>query len=70
MCFGCRTVEIDHQRLQDEYQRLVRGLQESGQIDDSVADALASPVLPKDIAKEVFSIYFILFYFILSLFLF
>jgi len=44
---------VDQQRLQDEYQRLVGGLRDAGQIDADMFEHLANPLLPDDIAKDV-----------------
>lgn len=43
---------VDKDRLNDEYKRLVRGLHNTGQIDDATAEGLANPVLPDDVANE------------------
>mmetsp|Transcript_25104 Transcript_25104/g.64132 ORF Transcript_25104/g.64132 Transcript_25104/m.64132 type:complete len:817 (-) Transcript_25104:40-2490(-) len=47
-----QTKQIDAARLQEEYQRLVQGLQDAGEIDDQVAERISSPVLPDDIVVE------------------
>jgi len=43
----------DAGRLQEEYRRLVEGLQQAGQIDAQVAERLQSPVLPDDLVNDV-----------------
>lgn len=47
-----RVRKEDQQRLQDEYQRLVKGLQDAGKLDDIQAAQIASPVLPDDVIQE------------------
>jgi len=47
-----RVKKEDASRLQDEYRRLVQGLQEAGQIDANIAERLQSPVLPDDLVSE------------------
>lgn len=47
-----RVKRDDASRLQEEYKRLVQGLQQAGQIDDAMADQLQSPVLPEDLVTE------------------
>jgi len=47
-----RVKREDNARLQDEYRRLVQGLQQAGQIDAAVAERLQSPVLPDDLVNE------------------
>jgi DNA excision repair protein ERCC-2 len=47
-----RVKREDAGRLQDEYRRLVQGLQQAGQIDAEVAERLRSPVLPDDLVSE------------------
>lgn len=43
----------DSDRLQKEYEDLLNGLKQSGQIDDDTANRLASPILPDDVLEEV-----------------
>nr|QDO16362.1 general transcription and DNA repair factor IIH helicase subunit XPD [Lingulodinium polyedra] len=47
-----RLKKEDASRLQEEYKRLVQGLQQAGQIDADIADRLQSPVLPGDLVNE------------------
>nr|QDO16534.1 general transcription and DNA repair factor IIH helicase subunit XPD [Crypthecodinium cohnii]USW07864.1 general transcription and DNA repair factor IIH helicase subunit XPD [Crypthecodinium cohnii]USW07865.1 general transcritpion and DNA repair factor IIH helicase subunit XPD [Crypthecodinium cohnii] len=47
-----RVKKEDNARLQEEYRRLVQGLQQAGQIDEHLAERLQSPVLPEDLANE------------------
>lgn len=47
-----RVKRLDANRLQDEYRRLVQGLQAAGQVDAHVAERLQSPVLPEDLVNE------------------
>eukprot|EP00927_Polykrikos_kofoidii_P051222 TRINITY_DN45008_c0_g1_i1.p1 TRINITY_DN45008_c0_g1~~TRINITY_DN45008_c0_g1_i1.p1 ORF type:complete len:854 (-),score=118.09 TRINITY_DN45008_c0_g1_i1:124-2685(-) len=47
-----RVKSQDAQRLQDEYRRLVQGLQQAGQVDANIAERLQSPVLPDDLVNE------------------
>mmetsp|Transcript_122306 Transcript_122306/g.212225 ORF Transcript_122306/g.212225 Transcript_122306/m.212225 type:complete len:842 (+) Transcript_122306:93-2618(+) len=47
-----RVKREDASRLQDEYRRLVQGLQQAGQIDAQIAERLQSPVLPDDLVSE------------------
>lgn len=47
-----RVKREDSARLQEEYRRLVEGLQQAGQIDDRIAERLQSPVLPDDLVRE------------------
>mmetsp|Transcript_2735 Transcript_2735/g.5980 ORF Transcript_2735/g.5980 Transcript_2735/m.5980 type:complete len:832 (+) Transcript_2735:68-2563(+) len=47
-----RVKKEDADRLQDEYKRLVQGLQQAGQIDANIAERLQSPVLPDDLVTE------------------
>jgi len=47
-----RVKREDAGRLQEEYKRLVQGLQQAGQIDEQVAARLQSPVLPDDLVRE------------------
>jgi len=47
-----RVKREDASRLQDEYKRLVQGLRQAGQIDEHVAEQLASPILPEDLVNE------------------
>ncbi|CAK0793616.1 unnamed protein product [Prorocentrum cordatum] len=47
-----RVKREDASRLQDEYRRLVQGLQQAGQIDAGIAERLQSPQLPEDLVNE------------------
>eukprot|EP00928_Gymnodinium_smaydae_P016850 TRINITY_DN1637_c0_g1_i1.p1 TRINITY_DN1637_c0_g1~~TRINITY_DN1637_c0_g1_i1.p1 ORF type:complete len:843 (-),score=173.83 TRINITY_DN1637_c0_g1_i1:47-2575(-) len=47
-----RVKREDAERLQEEYRRLVRGLQDAGQVDAQLAERLQSPVLPEDLVNE------------------
>ena len=47
-----RVKKSDNERLQEEYRRLVQGLQQAGQVDAQLAERLQSPVLPDDIVNE------------------
>jgi len=47
-----RVKREDASRLQEEYQRLVQGLQQAGQIDAHVAERLQNPLLPDDLVNE------------------
>lgn len=47
-----RVRQVDKQRLVEEYQRLVQGLKEAGQLDETQAAQIGSPVLPDDVVEE------------------
>eukprot|EP00929_Paragymnodinium_shiwhaense_P081395 TRINITY_DN42570_c0_g1_i1.p1 TRINITY_DN42570_c0_g1~~TRINITY_DN42570_c0_g1_i1.p1 ORF type:complete len:923 (-),score=134.80 TRINITY_DN42570_c0_g1_i1:7-2562(-) len=47
-----RVKRDDANRLQEEYRRLVQGLQQAGQVDAQIAERLQSPVLNEDIVNE------------------
>lgn len=47
-----RVKKEDAARLQEEYRRLVQGLQAAGQVDAQLAERLQSPVLPEDLVNE------------------
>ena len=47
-----RAREADTARLNDEYQRLVRGLVQQGALPRGGDEMLANPVLPEDILRE------------------
>ncbi|KAF8821311.1 Dna excision repair helicase [Cardiosporidium cionae] len=47
-----KTKQIDQQRLNEEYGRLVRGLHASGELDTEMFEHLANPVLPADVMQE------------------
>eukprot|EP01071_Lankesteria_metandrocarpae_P012565 Lankesteria_metandrocarpae@DN6040_c0_g1_i1.p1 len=47
-----KTKRVDAQRLNEEYDRLLRGLYTTGQVDVQTAELLANPVLPDDIVHE------------------
>ncbi|KAF8822493.1 Dna excision repair helicase, partial [Cardiosporidium cionae] len=47
-----KTKQIDQQRLNAEYERLVKGLHQSGELDAEMFEHLANPVLPADVIEE------------------
>uniref|UniRef100_A0A0G4HEZ2 DNA 5'-3' helicase n=1 Tax=Chromera velia CCMP2878 TaxID=1169474 RepID=A0A0G4HEZ2_9ALVE len=47
-----KVKEHDQQRLQNEYNNLLHGLQAAGHIDESTASQMQNPVLPDDIVRE------------------